>query len=180
AGFEFVQITAGSLDYVRLYAGEARYFQTIALSCRAFAHAVEESEAAGVFAGLDVGVGDAGELLGKVGQLEIVGGEKRQCAARGKRFGDGAGERDAVVGAGAASDFIHDDETFGGSRVEDARRLDHFHHEGRAPAGEIVGRADARGDAIHRADHGAAGGHETADVGQEHDQRRLAHVGGFA
>ena len=34
--------------------------------------------------------------------------------------------------------------------VQDGRALGHLHHEGRAPAGEVVGRADAREDPVDR------------------------------
>src|SRR2546430_9047095 len=47
----------------------------------------------------------------------------------------------------------------------------------RAPAGEVIRRSDARKDAIDRSQHGALRGHVAAQVRQQRDERRLAHVG---
>lgn len=67
----------------------------------------------------------------------------------------------------------------GGGVVQDVAGLGHLDHEGRLPAGEVVAGADAGQDAVDRADHRPAGRHEAADVGQQHDQRVLPHVGRF-
>ena len=61
--------------------------------------------------------------------------------------------------------------------VEDARGLGHLHHERRAAAGQIVGCADTREDTIDGPDAGVIGRNEAAGVGEDDDQRRLAHIG---
>ena len=43
--------------------------------------AVQENQPAGVFAGLDVHVGDTVQRLGQIGQLEVVGSEQGQRAS---------------------------------------------------------------------------------------------------
>ncbi|KAG1549843.1 hypothetical protein G6F50_013324 [Rhizopus delemar] len=63
--------------------------------------------------------------------------------------------------------------------MQEVAGLGHFDHEGGLPAGEVVTGADAGQDAVDRADQRTAGRHEAADVGQQHDQRVLPHVGRF-
>src|SRR5690606_26025377 len=82
-------------------------------------------------------------------------------------------------GAGAAADLVHQHQALAGGVVEDVGGLGHFHHEGGPAAGQIVGGTDAGEDAVHRADLGMLGGDEAANVGEDGDQRRLAHEGGF-
>jgi hypothetical protein len=64
--------------------------------------------------------------------------------------------------------------------LQDIRRLGHLQHERRAAAGEIVRGADAREDPIERPQYRALRGHEAADVRENGDERRLAHVGALA
>ncbi|KPM74586.1 hypothetical protein AOG27_21010, partial [Pseudoalteromonas lipolytica] len=52
--------------------------------------------------------------------------------------------------------------------------------EGGASAGQVVRGADAGKDTVHRADLRLVCRHEAAGVGEQHDQRCLAHVGGLA
>ena len=89
------------------------------------------------------------------------------------------GQRQAVVGGGAAADFIHQHRAVLGGVVQDVGGFGHLHHEGRTAGSQIVRRADAGEDAIHRADGGLGGRHVTADVRHQHNQRRLPHIGAF-
>ena len=89
----------------------------------------------------------------------------------------GEGDGQAVEGRGAAADFVENDQRALARLIEDRRRLDHFDHEGRAPAREVVGGADAREQAIDDADMGAPRRHEGAHLGQRRDQRVLAQKG---
>src|SRR5215204_1298042 len=90
------------------------------------------------------------------------------------------GDREPVEGRGAAADLVEDDERARARLVEDRRRLDHLDHEGRAPAGEVVRRADAREQPVDDADMRLAGGHEGADLGEHDDERVLAQIGRLA
>src|SRR5690606_38029764 len=81
---------------------------------------------------------------------------------------------------GAAADFVENDEAALAGLSEDRRGLDHFDHEGRAAASEVVGRADAAEQAIDQADGGARGRDEAARLGEQHDQRVLAQESGLA
>ena len=92
----------------------------------------------------------------------------------------GPGQRQAVVGTGAPADLVQQHQAVGGGVVQDIGGLGHFHHEGGAPAGHVVGSADAGEDAVDRPQARAARRHVAAGVRQQHDQRHLAHVGGLA
>ena len=91
--------------------------------------------------------------LGELRQLVEMRGEQGAAAVDVVEPLDaGLRDRQAVVGRRAAADLVEDDEAALGRLVEDRRRLDHLDHEGRAPAREIVGRADAREQPVDDAD----------------------------
>ena len=64
--------------------------------------------------------------------------------------------------------------------AQDVGGFAHFHHEGGAVGGEVVGGADAGENLVDLADAGGFGGHEAAGVGKQNDVGDLAHIGGFA
>jgi hypothetical protein len=88
----------------------------------------------------------------------------------------GPGYGEAVEGRGAAADLVEDDERAGRRLVQDRRRLDHFDHEGRAAAREIVGGTDAGKQAIHDAEMRCPRRHIGAHLGQHDDERVLAQI----
>ena len=162
-------------------AGELGDVDAVALVGGAGDDLMEEDDLVLPFFDGDVVVGDAGELVGQVGELVVVGGEEGAAAdVLVEVFDDGPGEREAVVGAGAAADLVEDDEAARGGGVEDAGGLGHLDHERALAAGELVAGADAGEDAIGDADGGAAGRDEAAHLGHERQQRDLADVGAFA
>ena len=61
--------------------------------------------------------------------------------------------------------------------VEDGGGLDHLHHEGGPPAGEVVGRTDPAEQPVHHADMRLCGGHVGADLRQKHDDGVLPEKG---
>src|SRR5437588_5874990 len=95
-------------------------------------------------------------------------------------FDDGTRNGEAIIGTGASTNFIQDNQTMPGSMVDDGGGLFHFHHEGAFPRGDIILGTYARKNAIDQAQASAAGRHKTADLGQERDQGYLAQVGRFA
>ncbi len=130
---------------------------------------------------VQVHIGDARQFGRQFGELEIVRGEQRPGAAvAGQMHGGGARQRQAVVGAGAPADLVHQHQAVLGGVVQDVGRLAHLHHEGGLPAREVVAGADAGEDAVDRPDYRACRRHVAADVGEQHDQRVLPHVGAFA
>ena len=63
---------------------------------------------------------------------------------------------------GAAADFIEHDQAARRGGVQNDGGLGHLHHERGTAAREIVGRADAREDAIDDGQHGRVGGNEAS------------------
>ena len=88
-------------------------------------------------------------------------------------FDDGPGDGDAIVGAGAASQFIKEDEASLGEVVEDAGRLVHLHHEGGLAQSDVIGGTHAGEDLVYQPDGSRFGGHEGADLCHQCDQGRL-------
>ena len=65
-------------------------------------------------------------------------------------------------------------------RIQNGGGFRHLHHEGGAPARQIVAGPDAGEDAVHHVEPGARGGHERAHLRQYYDQRSLPEISGFA
>ena len=108
-------------------------------------------------------------------------GKKHARARAARQLGRACpGERESVKGAGAAPDFIHQHQTVFGGVSQNVRHLGHLHHKSGTPAGEIVGGADAREDAVNGTYRRRLGRHITAGVGEECNHRDLAHVGALA
>ena len=124
---------------------------------------------------------DAVALLRQLGQLVIMGREKRpRLDLVVQKFRHAPGDRKSVEGRSPAADFIQNNETALGRVVYDVRRLVHLHHESRLPARKIVVRAHARKNAIDQPDLRARRRHETSDLRHQNDQRDLPDVGRFA
>ena len=94
--------------------------------------------------------------------------------------GAGPGQRQAVKGAGAATNLIHQYQAVGTGIVQDVGGFCHFDHKGRAAAGEVVRRADAGEDAIEKPHLHFGCGYKAANLGEDDDQCRLPHIGGFS
>ena len=170
----------GVTDHILWHACQLCYLQTVALACRAIMHVVQEHDAVVVLSGREVHVNGMLQLIGQLGQLEIVGGKQRVAAyLPGKVFGSSPGQGQAIKGAGATTNLVHQHQTVLGGVVQDVGGFGHFHHEGGAAAGDIVRGTHAGKNPVHGADHCPVGGHETAGVGEQGNQRGLTHIGGF-
>ena len=162
-------------------AGECGDMQAVAAVGRSRLERVQEDDPVAIFHGIQMHIGDGRQCLRKPRQLKIVGGEQGKCANASREIGSaGPGERQTVIGAGATADLVHQHQALRGRVMQDIRRFCHLNHERRAPAGEIIRGPDARKDPVYRSDYGALRGNETADVGQQHDECRLTHVGRLA
>ena len=119
---------------------------------------------------------------GEPRQFEVVRGEQRRAPVLLEQVArDGPGQRQAVEGGGAAADLVHQHQARRRGVVQDVGGLGHLDHEGRAPAGEVVGGADAREDLVDRRRCARVrAGTKRAAVREQRDQRDLAHVGRFA
>lgn len=137
----------------------------------------EHHFALGLFDG-HVPVVDFRQRFGELRQLVIVRGEHGAAAEFVMQvLSNGPGEGDAVVGAGAAADFVEDDERTVGGVVEDAGGFDHFDHESRLAFAQFVAGADASEHAVGEADSCAGGRDERTHLSHDSEERGLADVG---
>ena len=90
------------------------------------------------------------------------------------------GDGEAVIGAGAAPDFIEDDQAARCRARQDRGGFHHFHHEGTASLRQIIRRADAAVQPVDDADVRGARRHEAAGLRQHGDQRVLPQKGRFS
>ena len=89
----------------------------------------------------------------------VVGGEQRAAAdVVVQVLDDGPGQREAVVGARPAADFVEDHQAARRGVVEDAGRLGHLDHERALAPGQFVAGPDAGEDPVGDADRGRAAG----------------------
>ena len=119
----------------------------------------------------------------ELGELLVMRREERARAALGvavQVLDHRPGDREAIVGRGAAADLVEDKERARGGVVQDVRRLVHLDHEGRVAAGEVVTRADAREDAVDQSQAACLRRHPAAHLRHQRDQRHLPDVGRFA
>jgi len=119
----------------------------------------------------------------QIGEFMVMGGEEGFHADPlqvVEILGNRPGDAQAVKGAGSPADLVQDDQAPGGRLMQDVGAFLHFDEKGRAAAGQVVARADAGEDPIHQADGSLGGGNETADLGQEHNERRLPQDGRFS
>ena len=79
--------------------------------------------------------GQSRQLGCQRGELVEVGGEQRPAAVDLVQMLDhGPGEREAVIGGGAASDLVQDHEAARAGEIQDPCGLDHLDHKGRPAA----------------------------------------------
>ena len=97
----------------------------------------------------------------------------------GAVFKHRAGNGHAVEGGRAAADLIKDEQRRARGVPEYVRHLVHLDHEGGLSGGEVVGRADARENAVDDAYGSAPRRDKRTHLRHEDDKRRLTHIGGF-
>ena len=95
-------------------------------------------------------------------------------------LGDRPRDAQAVEGRRAAADLVEHDQAARRGGVQDVRRLLHLDHERRLAARDVVGRADAREDAIDERQLRLARRHERSDLRHDAEQRGLPQVGRLA
>ena len=95
-------------------------------------------------------------------------------------FDDGPGQRESVVGGGAAADFIKHDQAARGGGVQDHSGFGHFDHEGGTAARQVIGGADSGENPIDDGKQRGFGGNEGTHLRQDRKQRGLAEIRGFA
>ena len=125
-------------------------------------------------------VGGIGLLIGHTGDFKIV------CRKQGQRavvcdeaLRDGPCKRQAIIGRGTATDFIHQHQTVCRARSQDRSGFGHFHHKGRASTRKIVSGTNACKYSIQGPDGRCTRRHKASDSGKQGDQGDLTHIGGF-
>ena len=159
---------------------EPRDLDPVALVRAARNDLAQENDLLVPFAHRDVEIAHAARVPRQLGQLVIMGREKRaRLDLVVQKFRHAPGDRKAVEGRSAAADLIQNDQAALGRVVHDVRRLVHLDHEGRLAAREIVVRADAGENAIDQTDLRARRRNEAADLRHQNNQRHLPDVGRF-
>src|ERR1044071_3520393 len=95
-------------------------------------------------------------------------------------FDDAPGNRESIIGGGAAPDLIQDQQAAGGGVMQDVGGFDHFHHECGLPRMDLVLGADAGEDPVNETHSGRVGGYKGTDLRHQDDQGGLAQVGRFS
>ena len=120
------------------------------------------------------------QRFGKPRQLMIMGCEQTAAPVHlVDRLDHRPGEREPVIGRGAAPDLVENHEALRGRLREDRRGLDHLDHEGRSPARQIVARPHAAEQSVDQPEGRGACRYEGACLREHDDQSVLAQEGRF-
>ena len=128
---------------------------------------------------------------GRQRQLRQLAGQRREFVEMRGEDGPAAhpvvqrlkhrpGDGEPIPGGGAAPHLIQHHQGLRAGEVQDRRRLRHLHHEGGAPARQVIRRADSGEQPVHQADPRGFRRDEEAGLGEDHEQRVLPQEGGFA
>ncbi len=140
---------AGAFNHAAGKTGEPRHFDAVTLVRASGLDAAQKNDLAGRFFHGDVNILHRGEKIAKFRQLVVVRGEERARArVLLEMFNDGPGDGKTIERSGAPAHFIEEDETRRSGVIQDGGDFAHFDKKSRAPAGEIVARANAREDAV--------------------------------
>ena len=181
AGFQLVQNLLRAGDHRRGQTRQFRHLHAIGPVGRPVPHLVQEHDLALEFLHRHGGVAHVFQLPGQCRHLVVMGGKDRAAAIdRVQVFHRGPCDGQPVIGRRAPPDFIEDHQSRRIGLVQDRGGFDHFHHERGPPARQVIGGAHPAEDLADDADAGLRGGHETAHLRKDHDQRNLPEIGGFA
>ena len=173
---QLLEHLVGTFDDGGWHAGEFCDVDTEAVLTATLDQLTDKYHLAVDFLDAHVVVDDALEGLLHLVQLVVVGGEQR-LGPRGVLvdvLDDAPGDGYAVVGARAASQLVEKDEAALAHVVEDGGCLGHLYHKGGLAQRDVVAGAHAGENLVHDADAGLLGGHETAHLRHQRDERRLA------
>ena len=138
---------------------------------------MQEKDGIVPFAHRHVHIENARVQFRQLRQFVIVGRKQRSRSAfliPMQIFNHRPGNTQTVVGAGAATDFVQNNERSFGSTVQNVGGFQHFHHKRRLPACQIIAGSDARTNAIHATDAAQCCRHPTTEVRHQRNQRVLS------
>ena len=174
---ELVENGFGALHNTVGHTGQTRHMDTERMFRTAARQFAEKDNAVIYFAHRDIVVLDAREAFFHVVQLVIVGGKEGagvHFRPFVKMLHNAPRDGDAVVGRGAASQFVEEHQTALRDVVHDVRRLAHFDHEGTFAHRDIVRSPHAGEDFVDHPHTCRVGGDERTDLRHQCDERRLA------
>jgi len=121
-------------------------------------------------------------IIRKLARQRVVMRRKQAQPERIRRevVQHGVRNRETVKGARASAELVEDDERVARRARQDARRLLQLDHESGVAGENVVARADARKDAVHRGQRARLGGHVAAELRHQDGHARHAKQGGFA
>ena len=90
------------------------------------------------------------------------------------------GNGQPVKGAGPPSDLIQDQKAFGRGIAKDVGHLRHLYHKGALAGCQVVRRPHPGKNPVHQADIRLRRRHKGTDLGHQHDQGGLPHIGGLS
>ena len=166
-----------SLDNRWWHTSQARHVDTKRVFRTARLQFAKEDHAALGFAHRHIPVAHTRINLFHLVEFVVVRGEKGAGVCLWvfvNMLHDGPGDGNAIVGGSAAAQFVEEHEAALREVVHDVGCLAHFHHKRTFAHRYIVRGAHSGEDFIDKADARAVGGHKTAHLGQQGDERRLA------
>src|SRR5690606_19753455 len=118
-------------DYRRWNARQPGHLYAVALVRRPLLDSVEKHDVILVLGGVQMNVCSTGYLLWQGCQFKIVGGEETEGTyLAGQVAGAGPGEGEAVKGAGATTNFIHEHQAGRRRIVQYIGGFGHLYHKG--------------------------------------------------
>ena len=94
-------------------------------------------------------------------------------------LGDGPGDRESIVGRGTSADLIEHCQRSAGGLIQNRSGFDHFDHESRLAAGDVIGKPRPGEYSVNNADSGLIGRNEAPDLRHQHQDGGLPDVSGF-
>ena len=92
-------------------------------------------------------------------------------------FDDGLGESHPIIGRRSPSQLIKQNQGLGRCLANGVIGLHHFHHEGRLPRYQVISSSDSGINRIKDWQLGLLRGYIGANLGKNHNDRQLAHIG---
>ena len=179
--FQLRQNLFRALVHLAWYTGQTRHMDSVTFVGGARHDLMHEDDLVLPLADRNVQVLDARERLFEIGQLVVVRGKQRAATdVVVQVFDNTPGDRNAVVGARTAADFVQNHQAAFGGVIKNPRRLGHLDHEGALAARQLVAGSDASKDAIRNPDRRLTGRYEAAGLSHQGNERHLPDISALA
>jgi hypothetical protein len=153
---ELAQLSSGRFQHRGGNSRQRGDLNPVTLVGRAFLDGVQEDDALAVLDGVQMDIGQFRSTRWPAASARSSGWQTASGSGSFEQVAtDGESQRHAVEGRGAAADLVHQHQAAFGGVMQDGGRFGHLDHEGRTPAGQVVGGADAGEDLVERAENGS-------------------------